>query len=302
MGGIAYKVGMLVCHPNKPDWGPGKVVGVEAGRIHVVWRDVPGREAKKIDLSVVPLPPASEQSDPVLDNLPPVEKENGTFVLPRERVTFEQARDLFLKHFPQGFEDPAYIGDKTSGERKYKWLAHEYWVERLGGNRFQELLSSDLTELVSEAGRCIGKVNLLHVTETAALRDALRTESAARRFFTTLGGLLEADEVCEDVFRPYAEAIRDLPADRGRVATWPVTTILPFLAQPDRHMFLKPEVTQDAAGALGFHLNYRAEPNWLTYRRLLEMAHIYRGKLAAWKPRDLIDVQSFFYVSCGGYE
>jgi len=302
MDRIVYEVGMLVCHPKKPDWGPGKVVKVEADRIDVVWRDVPGREAKKIYLTVVPLPPASEQNDPVLDNLPPLAEENGKLVLPRERVTFEQAKDLFLKHFPLGFEDPAYIGDRNSGERQYKWIAHEYWVERLGGNRFQELLSSDLTELVTETERCISKVNLLYVTETAAFRDALRVESAARKFLTTLARLLEADEVCEDVFRPYAEAIRDLPADRGRVATWPVATILPFLAQPDRHMFLKPEVTQNAAGALGFHLNYRAEPNWLTYSRLLKMAHIYREKLAAWKPRDLIDVQSFIYVSCGGYE
>ncbi|MDP7636892.1 MAG: DUF3553 domain-containing protein [Phycisphaerae bacterium] len=26
MDRVAYEVGMLVCHPNKPDWGPGKAV------------------------------------------------------------------------------------------------------------------------------------------------------------------------------------------------------------------------------------------------------------------------------------
>jgi hypothetical protein len=93
-----------------------------------------------------------------------------------------------------------------------------------------------------------------------------------------------------------------LPAERGPVAKWTVATIIPFLAQPNRFMFLKPEVTKKAADSLGFELNYKAEPNWLTYKCLLRMADIYGQKLAYLKPRDLIDVQSFFYVACGGYK
>jgi hypothetical protein len=81
-----------------------------------------------------------------------------------------------------------------------------------------------------------------------------------------------------------------------------VATIIPFLAQPNRHMFLKPEVTRKAADSLGFELNYRPEPNWLTYKSLLRMADIYGQRLAYLEPRDLIDVQSFFYVACGGYK
>ena len=67
-------------------------------------------------------------------------------------------------------------------------------------------------------------------------------------------------------------------------------------------MFMKPDVTKNAADSLGFQLNYRPEPNWLTYSSLLRMADIYQRKLAPLKPRDLIDVQSFFWVACGGYK
>jgi len=67
-------------------------------------------------------------------------------------------------------------------------------------------------------------------------------------------------------------------------------------------MFLKPEVTRNAAASLAFELNYRPEPNWLTYKSLLRMAEIYREKLVDLKPQDLIDVQSFFWVACGGYK
>src|SRR5262249_4308822 len=146
----------------------------------------------------------------------------------------------------------------------------------------------------------ISKINLLSYFEAAAFRDALRVKSAARLFLTRLADLLEAEQITEQVFTPYADAVCGLPAERGRVATWPVATILPFLAQPDRHMLFKPEKTKAAADSLGFQLNYRSEPNWLTYKCLLEMTAIYREKLAFLHPRDHIDLQSFFWVACQG--
>ncbi len=119
----------------------------------------------------------------------------------------------------------------------------------------------------------------------------------------TLGKLLDAEEISEAVLAPYFETVCALPAHRGPVAKWTVATIIPFLAQPHRHMFLKPEITKKAADSLGFELNYRPEPNWLTYKCLLRMAEIYGEKLAGLKPRDLIDVHSFLYVVCGeGYK
>jgi hypothetical protein len=170
-------------------------------------------------------------------------------------------------------------------------------VAHLEKERFRAMLNDDLKGLVQEVERCISKVNLLHMTEAAAFRDALRDQEAARSLFTTLADLLEAEAVSEAVFAPYLDAVCALPAARGRIAKWTVATIIPFLAQPDRHIFLKPETTKKAADALGFELNYRTEPNWLTYQCLLRMANIYKEKLAHLKPRDFIDVQSFFFVA-----
>jgi hypothetical protein len=72
----------------------------------------------------------------------------------------------------------------------------------------------------------------------------------------------------------YFDAIEKLPQPKGRVATWPIATLMPFLAQPDRHMFLKPEITQEAEARLGFHLSYKPHPNWLTYKKLLELTEL----------------------------
>lgn len=297
----SLQVGTLVINPAVPEWGPGKVVKVDSNRVHVVWRDLPDRAAKVMVTSSVQR--ATDQNDDILDNLPPLVEKEGKLLLPKARVTFKQAVEKFFAYFPLGFDDPRFLGNqKFKGERYYKWAAHEYFVEHLGGNRFRKLLKDDLAGLVKEVERCTGKLNVLHMTESAALRDGLRDDRAAYRFLDALANLLEADEISESVYVPYVDAVCSLPAPRGKVAKWTITTIVPFIAQPDRHMFLKPEVTRNAADSLGFELNYRAEPNWLTYKCLLRMAHIYREMLAKHKPRDLIDVQSFFYVACGGYE
>jgi ABC-type polysaccharide/polyol phosphate transport system ATPase subunit len=68
-------------------------------------------------------------------------------------------------------------------------------------------------------------------------------------------------------------------------------------------MFLKPGVTLEAAKRLAFQINYRSEPNWLTYRKLLMLADILFEKLAKYKPQDFIDIQSFiWYVSDDIYD
>ncbi|HEV2295270.1 MAG TPA: hypothetical protein VGR35_15565 [Tepidisphaeraceae bacterium] len=51
-----------------------------------------------------------------------------------------------------------------------------------------------------------------------------------------------------------------------------------------------------------FNPNYRAEPKSLTYSSLLKLAEHCRGPIAHLAPRDMIDIYSFFHVTCGGYQ
>lgn len=302
---MTYEVGLIVEHPKKPEWGPGKVVVVRGDKVHVVFRDVSDREAKVIGTNYVQLSRAAVQSDPILDNLPPLQEESGKWVLPRERVTVEQALQKFTRYFPQGFRDPAYLGNRKTGERNYKWWAHEHYLEVLGGGQARALLNTgDVEELAGRAESVIGKVNLLSPYESAAFRDAMAQRAPAKRFFEALLALLEADTISRAVFDPYADAVCDLPQRDGgsRVATWPVATVLPFLAKPSCHLFLKPSVTQRAAETLGFDLCYDPTPNWGTYGALLRMGEVCRELIAHLKPLDMIDVQSFLWVTSGGYD
>jgi hypothetical protein len=80
------------------------------------------------------------------------------------------------------------------------------------------------------------------------------------------------------------------------VLTWPLLTVFGFIAQPDRHIFLKPNVTRLAAKAYEYDFQYRARPNWDTYRSLLDLAEEVRRDTADLEPRDMIDLQSFIWV------
>ena len=83
-----YKVGMIVAHPKRPEWGPGKVVAVAEERVHVVFRDSLERKAKAIMREVVSLDVCDMQNDAVLDVLPPATEDGGSWILPKnyERV------------------------------------------------------------------------------------------------------------------------------------------------------------------------------------------------------------------------
>ena len=219
--------------------------------------------------------------------------------MPAKRLNLESLNHKFLHEFPAGFSDPKYFAE----ERDYKLAAHAKFQEILGLEHARDLLKEDqFRSLATKALQVLGAVNLLSPYESAAFHDAMQNNDAVKVFFLSLLKLLDTDPLSSDVFDEYAEAATSLPADRSRVASWPVATVFPYLAAPDRLMFLKPEVTKAAADSLGFDLRYNSTPNWTTYEALLRLGTVYLDLLAPAGARDFLDVQSFIYVTCGGYD
>ena len=67
-------------------------------------------------------------------------------------------------------------------------------------------------------------------------------------------------------------------------------------AQPEAHIFLKPNVTRIAAREYGFEFRYTSRPSWDTYQSLLEFAAVVGRDVRDLKPHDMIDIQSFLCV------
>jgi hypothetical protein len=144
--------------------------------------------------------------------------------------------------------------------------------------------------------RIESRTNLLFSFEKMALRDAIRSRAGARLFATGLYDFLWGGGSDETRFERWCDAVAALPRRQTRVLTWPLVTVFGFIARPDVHVFLKPNVTRVAAKAYGFDFRYQSKPNWATYRSLLDFAETVRRDTRDLRPKDMIDLQGFIWV------
>jgi hypothetical protein len=204
-----------------------------------------------------------------------------------------RCRRKFLRFFPGGFRDETYL----SWERGYKYDAHQQWEKELGRDTFGALLDEGRhPEAATRAVRIESRTNLLFSFEKMALRDAVKSAPGAKAFSTALYEFLHSDGQPEERFNDWCSAVANLPRRQTRVLTWPLLTVFGFIAQPKRHVFLKPNVTRAAADAYGFPFRYTSRPNYATYESLLAFARTIRRDLRDLRPRDMIDLQSFMWV------
>jgi len=183
-------------------------------------------------------------------------------------------------------------------ERLYKWEAHQRWTRALGRARLRSLLDAgEVEEIATTAVGIESRTNLLFSFEKMALRDAIKSVSGAELLSNGLFNWLYGSGTEKARFERWCHAVDELPRRQTRVATWPVVTVFGFIARPRTHIFLKPNVTRAAADRYGFDLPYRSRPGWDTYRALLDFAKTIRTDLADWRPRDMIDIQSFIWIT-----
>jgi len=204
-----------------------------------------------------------------------------------------RCRRKFLRFFPGGFDDETYI----DWERGYKWQAHERWMASLGPTEFRDLLRRRrYSEVAATAVAIESRTNLLFSFEKMALRDAVKSAEGAQAFAEGLFEFLHGRTGDERRFEQWCEVVGVLPRRQTRVLTWPVLTVFGFIAQPDRHVFLKPNVTRTAAREYGVEFDYASRPNWTTYASLLDFAGRVMRDQRDLRPRDMIDAQSFIWV------
>ena len=182
-----------------------------------------------------------------------------------------RCRRKFLRFFPKGFRDETYL----AWERDYKWETHQRWEEALNQREFSRLLAEGkYTEIAARAVRTEQRSqhSMIFSFEKMALRDAVKATAGARAFASGLYEFLHGRGSEETKFTRWCETVAALPRRQTRVLTWPLVTVFGFIAQPDRHIFLKPTVTKIAAEKYGFDFAYQSKPNWETYASLLEFA------------------------------
>jgi hypothetical protein len=205
----------------------------------------------------------------------------------------ERAKRKFLRKFPCGFRDETYL----AWERNYKWEAHKEWETHLGVNAYKaKLRTGEYQDIAARAVKIESGRSLLFSFEKMALRDAVRSEAGAKIFAEGLFNFLHGGGPIEQRFADWIALVDRLPRKQTRVLTWPLITVFGFIAQPDRHIFLKPNTIREAARKIGLPFDYVSRPNWRTYADYLALAAFVRRAIREMRPRDMIDIQSFLWV------
>jgi hypothetical protein len=207
------------------------------------------------------------------------------------------AKRRFKLIFPGGFHDPTYL----EWERGYKWAAHLAWRRELDRSTWARLLAAGAHDEVAHRVASFyarSKLNMLALYEWMALREALADKAGARLLSAGLYDLVHGPGPFGPRLDRFTDVLDQAPQRQTRLAKWPVATLFPFVARPASHLILKPMLMKRAADRLGFDLEYAPRPNARTYGAMISYVSWLRGALASWRPRDLIDVQGFLWVTC----
>jgi hypothetical protein len=210
---------------------------------------------------------------------------------PRPPLDFDHLVGSFLRFFQGGFDSE----DFENRERHYKAEAARLLRTDLSRDRFDTLLRNrDHTGVCAIAKKVLQSTNLVFRVDKAKFGDAVDNVTNHERFANALYELLYGSTEMEEHFTKFCDVLSEMGANE-----WTIATYYQFLASNGKWMFMKPSIMKRMADSLKIALNYKREPNWLTYSKLQELADRVDMELQKRKltPHSRIDVQGFIWTS-----
>lgn len=289
-------VGVLVEHTV---WRRGKVIEIVSpyAIIHFpALADSPQGPQRKLREDAPQLTKSNVQSDPELDAIetgPAKPKKISKRKVKDLQNQLDEAVQWFEQTYPNKFTDEKFIDNDLRNKR----AAAEVFQANFGEGRGAAMVDqAKHAEIASTLDGIFRATNILSPFEVKAVHKAFAKgdESATKVLGQTLAFL---NNPGQQTFKLMAEAVSQLPADGGKVHTWPIVTLLPFLADPKRFIALKPTNTELMAARMGANLKYDTTPNWETYDAFLRMTGQLLDRLKPLGAQDMIDAQQFMWVT-----
>ena len=199
----------------------------------------------------------------------------------------------FLTKYPGGLSSPSF----HEQEQEFKEKAVKKFADLLSRNKLSVLLEEgDYQEVAKRSGQVMSATNLVFHVQSMKFSDALKTTKNQRIFSEALYDILYGEDSEDARFEAYVKEL-----GRIGVGNWPVATYFQFLKTKGKSMFMKPTVAKRMADSVEVALNYKPEPNWLTYSKLQETAATIKDRLlaAGQTLHSDIDIQSFMWCAYG---
>ena len=209
----------------------------------------------------------------------------------RPPLDFDHLVSCFNSRFAEGFEGQGF----HIAEREYKDVAVGILKGKLGKETFETLLrDGHYAQVCDIAKDILQSTNLVFPIEKAKFLDGIKDATKREPLANALFDLLYGSGEMEGRFNKFCDVLSQMGANK-----WTVATYYQFLATDGKWMFMKPTNMQRMAESLKIALNYRPEPNWLTYSKLQELADRVELELRnrGLNPHSRIDVQGFIWAA-----
>lgn len=280
----ALTLGDRVMHPNQQEWGVGKVLSATPDTLDIFFVGAGRKRLSRAFVSVEKVEGVASKHR-LLDNLIATSE-----IINDHFVTVPMAVKRFRDNFPEGFDDASFV----KATRDANMTGHKFCTQLLSQEELSRLVDEGRFEDICDRARHVESVaNLLTKLERKTLHETLETPASQKLFSLGLADLFYGAESEEARFKHFLRTIGILDLNK-----WTYATLFNFIRYPQKHALIKPAVIQNAAKALCWRINYKAEPNWKTYDAVLRLYSYVRTNLLeeGLIPRDLLDVQSFVWA------
>lgn len=278
-----YKKGDKVKHPKQEAWGLGIVLEDQRDEKVRIFFENAGEKILSTKFFMPLIVTGAEAKHPVLDKLKANSKFLGLTIL----------LNNFLLKFPNGFQDANFLEKEVYNKQSISDFAHEALNEAI----FTQLLAQAAYAEIAHVIKSIvhkDTFSMIDRFEKIALVESLEDKRFQKLFAYSLYDLIygKTDDFDKN-FMEFAYVLTEMKASK-----WTVMTYFLFIFHPQKHIFLKPTVTQNIAKICEFNLHYETVLNIVTYHHVLKFANYLLKNLKelGLTPEDMVDVQSFMWV------
>ena len=219
----------------------------------------------------------------------------------------KKLQQVFLEEFPlfRSFNDSSqqYLDSEDTYKRATSSYLHQLFAPWLSSNsdslsteEFKKLLKNLFSDRLPGLRE---KQNFLSWRDQDVLYGILTTEAKTREFMDLLHALLNSvsaggviDEPMQNLLTWLQE--NDCPANLSKA----IPTFFLCFWSPQQHIFIKPDTLDGFLRSIGERPLGRGKFLMVSeYRRVLTIMQTLREELSEWAPRDMIDLQSFYFVT-----
>ncbi len=298
------RTGALYRHVKRTEWGLAKLAWEKDGKRGYQFEDGELRVfadgyyslLERVDRSSEDLTAISEKLDRQLGNIS--RRSTKSAVSKADLPTFDEQIAVFLRLFPGGFMDSAWLAEHRgeAGARqlkRHRTPASRKAIEALSKEAIDEnIRTGDERAVLQRAIEVLESTDLVTRAQIAPLEGLAPDQG----FAAALRDLLYGDDRFDVRFDRYCQVLGR--STKGS-PSWPLVTALPALVLPDEHVCIRPSVFATQADVLDPRMRPSKTPSSASYAAYQDMVRTMIEALreAGYPPRDRLDIHDFVWVT-----